>query len=99
MELKCPWNPANHLRTVLDGEMPEKHVEQVQGSLWVTGRKWYIFCSFDPRVERSGMDPLFVCRLERDDNYIEWVLSPRVILFRDWLYNEYARLTGSRDPF
>ena len=99
LELKCPWNPVNHIDAVADGEMPEKHIEQVQGSLWITGRRWYVFASFDPRVERSGMDPLFICRVERDEHYIQKVLAPRVILFRDWLANEHARLTGSKEPF
>jgi len=99
LELKCPWNPVNHLRTVRAGEMPEKHVEQVQGSLWIAERKWYVFASYDPRVEKSGMDPLFMLKVERDENYIEWVLSPRVIQFRDWLDNEYTLMTGTREPF
>lgn len=99
LELKAPYNPVNHLRTVLSGEMPEKHIEQVQGSLWVARRKFYIFGSFDPRIERSGMDPLFLCRVERDEAYIQGILAPRVILFRDWLHNEYTRLTGSKEPF
>ena len=99
LEVKCGWNPVTHVRTVYEGKMPEKHVEQIQGSLWVTGRRWYAFCSFDPRVEKSGMDPLFLCRVERDDPYINGILAPRVILFRDWVQNEYSRITGSSEPF
>ena len=99
LELKCPWNPVNYVEAVYENEMPDKHVEQLQGSLWVTGKRWYVFCSYDPRVEGSGMDPLFICRVERDEAYIQGILAPRVILFRDWLHNEYTRLTGSKEPF
>jgi hypothetical protein len=98
-EIKCPYNPWNHLRTVLSGAMPDKHTDQVQGSLWVTGRKWYAFCSFDPRLAFSGLDPLFVVRVERDDEYIDRELAPKVIAFRDRLMEEYERLTGGKAPF
>jgi hypothetical protein len=99
LELKCPYNPANHLRTVLSGQMPDKHVEQVQGSLWVTGRQWYVFGSFDPRMADAGIDPLFVVRIERDEPYIKHELAPKVLRFRDWLLAEYQQLTGSKAPF
>lgn len=99
LEIKCGWSPVTHVRTVYEGTMPEKHIEQVQGSMWVTGRKFYIFCSYDPRVEKSGMDPLFICKVQRDEPYIKGILAPRVILFRDWLANEHARMTGSKEPF
>ncbi len=99
LELKCPWNPVNHLRTVLSGEMPEKHREQVQGSLWCAERHWYVFGSYDPRVELSGMDPLWICKVDRDDAYIDKVLAPRVLAFRDWVMETYERLTGSKEPF
>lgn len=98
LEIKCPWNCVNHLRTVLLGEMPDKHEPQVQGQLWVTGRKWLAFCSFDPRLSHSGLDPLFVKRIERDDEYIDRELAPRVIRFRDWLLEEYRKLVGE-EPF
>jgi len=99
LELKCPFNPVNHLRTVLSGEMPEKHKEQVQGTLWIAERHWYIFGSFDPRVADAGINPLFLVRVERDEQYIKHELAPRVIRFRDWLMAEYERLTGGKAPF
>ncbi len=48
-ELKCPYNSAVHLATLRDG-MPEEHIPQVQGGLWVTKRKFWDFCSYDPRM-------------------------------------------------
>jgi len=46
------------------GEFPSEHKAQVQGSLWITGRKWWACVAFFP-----GM-PVFHTRIERDENYI-----------------------------
>ena len=64
LEIKCPLNSAIHLRTVLDG-MPEDHLYQVQGNMAVTGRAWWDFVSFDPRLP-DGLS-LYVQRVERDE--------------------------------
>lgn len=64
MEIKCPFNSAVHLRTVLEG-MPEEHIPQVQGIMWITGRAWWDFVSFDPRMPEHLR--LYVQRIERDD--------------------------------
>lgn len=63
LEIKCPFNSAVHLRTILDG-MPEHHAYQVQGLMFVTGRAWWDFVSFDPRLP-NGLS-LYVQRVERD---------------------------------
>lgn len=67
-EAKCPFNSAVHLRTVLDG-MPDDHVAQVQGLMWITGRAWWDFVSFDPRMPEP-LD-LYVQRVRRDEAFIE----------------------------
>lgn len=46
------------------GELPSEHKAQVQGCLWVTGRKWWDFCSYS-----EGLPPL-ILRVERDEEYI-----------------------------
>ncbi len=97
LEIKCPANPAVHIRTMLDGEMPEKHIEQVQGSLWIAKKKFYCFCSFDPRLEASGVNPLFIKKVERDDGYINEILAPAVIRFRDKLREKYREIVN--EPF
>ncbi len=66
-EAKCPYNSANHLKTIRDG-MPEEHMAQVQGSMWLNGRQWWDFVSFDPRMP-AGLQ-LYVQRVPRDDAYI-----------------------------
>jgi len=98
LECKCPYNAGVHTATILAGEMPEKHEAQTQGALWITNRKFYIFASFDPRVRASGADPLFWVRVERDEEYIQ-ELAERVIKFRDWVLETYARITPNHAPF
>lgn len=67
MEAKCPFNSAIHLRTILDG-MPDEHVAQVQGLMWVNRRQWWDFVSFDPRLPKPF--DIYVQRIPRDDAYI-----------------------------
>lgn len=67
IESKSPHNEAVHISTLLEG-MPECHIPQVQGCMFVTGRKWWDFISYDPRqCERLR---LYVQRVYRDDAYI-----------------------------
>lgn len=76
-ESKSPFNSVNHLYTLLDG-MPEEHMAQCQGGMWVTGRKWWDFQSFDPRLPAKLQR--FTWRVERDDAYIA-MLEAEVIAF------------------
>ena len=72
IEIKCPYNSAVHIETLLNG-MPDEHIPQVQGQMWITGRQWCDFVSFDPRmpeplqlhVQRINRDPAYVADLER----------------------------------
>lgn len=67
IEIKCPYNSAVHVLTWMDG-MPEEHMPQVQGQLWITNRQWCDFVSFDPRMP-PGLQ-LYVERVERNDSFI-----------------------------
>jgi hypothetical protein len=67
LEIKCPYNSANHLQCFLTG-MPEEHIPQVQGLMWITGRQWWDFVSYDPRMPDHLK--LYQSRIERDDEYI-----------------------------
>jgi putative phage-type endonuclease len=82
IEIKCPYNSANHLQTILDREMPKQYEWQVQGQLWVLGREWCDFVSFDPRMPETHR--MAVIRVERDDEKIE-TLAERIAIFRDRL--------------
>ncbi len=92
-ELKCPYNRAKWFTAEREGlTLPAENRAQVQGQLWVTGRKWCAFCYFNPRVAPYGINPLLWVRVERDDDYIDSILAPRVIAFRDYLRSEVERL-------
>jgi putative phage-type endonuclease len=67
IEIKCPWNTANHIETLLNG-MPAEHIPQVQGQLWITGREWCDFVSYDPRMPEALQ--LHVQRIQRDEAFI-----------------------------
>lgn len=72
-ESKCPKDSRVHLGTIRDG-MPEEHKAQVQGCMWVTGRKSWHFVSFDPRMpddlrlyhEIVQRDEKFIAHLEAE---------------------------------
>ena len=76
-ESKSPFNSVNQIYTLLKG-MPEEHMAQCQGGMWITGRKWWDFQSFDPRLPA----PLnrHCQRVVRDDKYIEQ-LEQEIISF------------------
>jgi hypothetical protein len=46
------------------------YMDQVQGNLWLSGRKWWDFCVYCPQFATIGAD-WYRQRVERDDNYIE----------------------------
>lgn len=66
LEIKCP-NTAQHIDALLNG-MPPEHIPQIQGGMWLTGRKWWDFVSFDPRMPERLQ--LYVQRIPRSDTYI-----------------------------
>jgi hypothetical protein len=69
LEVKCPFDPAVHVNTLLTKEVPSDYEWQVVGHLLVTGRDWCNFISFDPRME--GKHRLCVIRVERSEARIE----------------------------
>ena len=63
LEIKCPAAPV-HVMYMLEG-FPKKYMPQVQGQLWITGRKWCDCLSYNPEL------PPALLRVERDEEYIE----------------------------
>lgn len=64
IEVKCPYDPAVHVNTLLTRKVPKDYEWQVIGHLLCTGRQWCDFISFDPRMSRPQR--LCVIRVERD---------------------------------
>lgn len=76
-ESKCPKDSRIHLITWREG-MPEEHKAQVQGCMWVTGRKRWHFVSFDPRMPEHLR--LYHQIIERDEKFIQH-LETEIIKF------------------
>lgn len=93
-EAKCPYNSAVHLRTILDG-MPPEHMPQIQSLMAITGRKWWAFTSFDPRMP-PPLD-LHIQRVERDEEYIG-KLAAAVAVFLADVETIIARLRPAKPP-
>lgn len=94
IEIKCPFNSKNHIATVRSGEMPKEHIPQVQGNMWINGRRWCDFISFDPRLPIDHCQ-LFVVRVHRDDAYIA-VLEKKVLAFVEKLDSVLREKFGYR---
>jgi hypothetical protein len=67
-EIKSPESSEVHLQTLLTG-LPPEHIEQIQGGLWVTGRKWWDFISYHPDFPEELR--IYIQRVERDEEYIQ----------------------------
>ena len=78
IEIKCP-NSSTHLGYIAKNVFPKKYEAQVQGILWVTGRDWCDFISFDPRVVEQ---PYWFIQVPRDQDYID-KLAAAVSVFID----------------
>jgi hypothetical protein len=72
LEIKCPYNTRVHINTILEDKVPEEYEPQVHGNMWVTGRKWCDFVSYDPRIKDDRLRQ-HVIRVERDEQYAEYI--------------------------
>lgn len=67
LEMKSPKNSVIHLQR-FDTGVPEEFIPQIQGCMWVTGRAWWDFVSYDPRQPEKLR--LLRLTVKRDDAYI-----------------------------
>ena len=63
LEIKCP-SMAVHIEYLIGGKLPTDYYQQVHGSLLITGREWWDFCSYYP-----GIKPLIV-RVYPDEKFL-----------------------------
>jgi hypothetical protein len=52
-----------------DGDMSE-YMHQIQGGLWITGRRWADFVMYCPQLEAIGKQ-IYYRRVQRDESFIE----------------------------
>ena len=79
LEIKCP-ELATHLEYLRLKTVPAEYFWQVQGGLWITGREWWDFVSFNPDFPENLQ--LAVRRVQRDEDAIKR-LSAEVARFMD----------------
>lgn len=68
VEIKCLVDPSRIRNVILNNDISE-FMDQIQGGMWITGRKWWQFALYCPALEPVGLH-LWMKRVERDDNYI-----------------------------
>ena len=88
LEIKCPEISA-HLAAIRSPTEPPEYTAQIQGSLWITGRKWWDFVSWNP--DFPDRLQLVVRRIQRDEKYITG-LRLAIALFMQEVREEEAAL-------
>jgi YqaJ-like viral recombinase domain len=93
IEIKCPQK-AQHLANLMHiqaNELPPKYREQVQGCMWVTGRQWWDFVTFNPEFPphlEAG-----IIRVQRDEEYMNQ-LEALLIAFEAEVQEIYTTLNA-----
>lgn len=76
VEIKCFLAPSKLAPILLSGDIGDC-VDQVQGGMWITGRKWTDFVLYCPALACVKKD-LSIIRINRDDEFIESLESDLV---------------------
>jgi len=85
IEIKCPYNTSNHLKTAFEGYIDPKYMWQMQGQMLATGASVCRFVSFDPRIKDERFK-LIEIRVEQDLEMQEQ-LRERLEFANDYLSN------------
>ena len=89
LEIKCP-TPGKHFEYLRASGEPPEYTAQIQGCMWVTGRKWWDFVSYCPDFPENAS--LIVRRVHRDDEYIS-TLANKVAAFMDEVRADVETIT------
>lgn len=68
-EYKCLIDPGRLRKVMLDDDISE-FTDQIQGCMWITGRKEWHFCLYCPILRPVGLH-LYWRRVQRDEQHIE----------------------------
>lgn len=63
LEVKCP-KASTQIKYLLEDKLEAKYIPQIQGQLYVTGRKWCDWLAYSDEL------PSIIIRVERDEQYI-----------------------------
>lgn len=69
IEIKCVVSAEKLVAMWRDKDLAE-YVHQIQGGLWLTGRRWCDFVMYAPQLAPVGKE-LFVKRVQRDEAFID----------------------------
>jgi hypothetical protein len=87
-EYKCLVSP-DELRTTILGHDLAKYMDQVQGNLWLSGRRFWDFCIYCPALK--SVKEFFRWRIKRDDAYIDAMVED-LLEFERLVENNVAEL-------
>lgn len=73
IEIKAPIDSSKIMAIWLTGDVSE-YMHQMQGGMWITGRKWCDFIMYVPDLAPIGKD-LYVQRINRDDEFIDTMVG------------------------
>jgi len=87
IEIKCP-NQITHTKYLFEDRLPVEYVQQVQGGLFVSSRKWCDFVSYHPNFKEDKK--LFIKRVYRDEEFIKKleIGIKKVIIMRNDFLNK-----------
>lgn len=69
IEIKAPIDSSKIITMWRTGDVSE-YIHQMQGGMWITGRKWCDFIMYVPDLANAGKD-MYVQRVMRDDIFID----------------------------
>ena len=73
IEIKAPIDSLKILSMWMTGDTSE-YDHQMQGGMWITGRKWCDFIMYAPDLAAVGKD-LFIKRVHRNDEFIDAMVA------------------------
>lgn len=89
LEVKSPTEPI-HLRYLMDNEVPGEYLPQIHFSMYVTGRKWWKFLSYNRQF------PAVVIHVERDEQ-IQQAIHLALTDFLKQLDYAHAKIKALKD--
>lgn len=69
IEIKAPID-STKIRIMWETQDVSEYMHQMQGGMWITGRRWCDFIMYAPDLEACGAD-MFIKRIYRDDDFID----------------------------
>ena len=73
IEIKAPVDSQKIIAMIQTGDVSE-YMHQMQGGMWITGRKWWDFVIYCPALSGVGRE-LTIWHIERDEDYIAQLKS------------------------